>query len=70
MQASPLLVDRLCELLPQIKSFMEIRITNRALNILFLFCFPITVRYLTGMVDKSTLEKYEREAKEKNRETW
>ena len=25
---------------------------------------------LTGMVDKRTLEKYEREAKEKNRETW
>jgi len=28
------------------------------------------VMYLTGMVDKRTLEKYEREAKEKNRETW
>lgn len=28
------------------------------------------VRYLTGGVDKRTLEKYEREAKEKNRETW
>uniref|UniRef100_A0A3B3IJB7 G1 to S phase transition 1, like n=1 Tax=Oryzias latipes TaxID=8090 RepID=A0A3B3IJB7_ORYLA len=27
-------------------------------------------QYLTGMVDKRTLEKYEREAKEKNRETW
>uniref|UniRef100_A0A4W3IFV0 G1 to S phase transition 1 n=1 Tax=Callorhinchus milii TaxID=7868 RepID=A0A4W3IFV0_CALMI len=27
-------------------------------------------KYLTGMVDKRTLEKYEREAKEKNRETW
>ncbi|PAA61450.1 hypothetical protein BOX15_Mlig005762g3 [Macrostomum lignano] len=26
--------------------------------------------YLTGMVDQRTLEKYEREAKEKNRETW
>lgn len=26
--------------------------------------------YLTGMVEKRTLEKYEREAKEKNRETW
>lgn len=26
--------------------------------------------HLTGMVDKRTLEKYEREAKEKNRETW
>jgi len=26
--------------------------------------------FLTGMVDKRTLEKYEREAKEKNRETW
>ena len=25
---------------------------------------------LTGMVDARTLEKYEREAKEKNRETW
>ncbi|CAI8017071.1 Eukaryotic peptide chain release factor GTP-binding subunit ERF3A [Geodia barretti] len=28
------------------------------------------VLYLTGQVDKRTLEKYEREAKEKNRETW
>jgi len=27
-------------------------------------------RYLTGQVDKRTLEKYEREAKEKNRESW
>ena len=27
-------------------------------------------RFLTGQVDKRTLEKYEREAKEKNRETW
>lgn len=26
--------------------------------------------YLTGMVEKRTLEKYEREAKEKNRESW
>lgn len=26
--------------------------------------------YLTGMVDQRTLEKYEREAKEKSRETW
>ncbi|XP_065839106.1 eukaryotic peptide chain release factor GTP-binding subunit ERF3A-like [Oscarella lobularis] len=26
--------------------------------------------YLTGQVDKRTLEKYEKEAKEKNRETW
>lgn len=33
------------------------------------FIFPL-LRYLTGMVDKRTLEKYEREAKEKNRETW
>ena len=32
---------------------------------LFVLC-----RFLTGMVDKRTLEKYEREAKEKNRETW
>lgn len=31
---------------------------------------PVSARYLTGMVDKRTLEKYEREAKEKNRETW
>ena len=30
----------------------------------------VLVRYLTGMVEKRTLEKYEREAKEKNRETW
>ena len=28
------------------------------------------IMHLTGMVDKRTLEKYEREAKEKNRETW
>ncbi|XP_065899361.1 eukaryotic peptide chain release factor GTP-binding subunit ERF3A-like [Dysidea avara] len=28
------------------------------------------VMFLTGQVDKRTLEKYEREAKEKNRETW
>lgn len=28
------------------------------------------VMYLTGQVDKRTLEKYEREAKEKNRESW
>lgn len=26
--------------------------------------------YLTGQVDKRTLEKYEREAKDKNRESW
>merc|ERR1712121_330820 len=26
--------------------------------------------FLTGMVDKRTLEKYEKEAKEKNRESW
>ena len=26
--------------------------------------------YLTNMVDKRTLEKYEKEAKEINRETW
>lgn len=26
--------------------------------------------YLTGMVDARTLEKYEREAKEKGRESW
>ena len=30
-------------------------------------CFD---RYLTGRVEKRTLEKYEREAKEKNRESW
>ncbi|XP_074647422.1 eukaryotic peptide chain release factor GTP-binding subunit ERF3A-like [Tubulanus polymorphus] len=28
------------------------------------------IMYVTGMVDKRTLEKYEREAKEKNRESW
>lgn len=28
------------------------------------------ILYLTGQVDKRTLEKYEREAKEKNRESW
>ena len=32
--------------------------------------FSLSLRYLTGGVDKRTLEKYEREAKEKNRETW
>ena len=32
--------------------------------------FACFCRYLTGQVDKRTLEKYEREAKEKNRETW
>jgi peptide chain release factor subunit 3 len=26
--------------------------------------------FLTGMVDKRTLEKYEKEAREKNRESW
>jgi len=34
------------------------------------FFLPLLHRYLTGMVDKRTLEKYEKEAKEKNRETW
>lgn len=28
------------------------------------------IMYLTGMVDKRTLDKYEKEAKEKSRETW
>uniref|UniRef100_A0A915EQG3 Tr-type G domain-containing protein n=1 Tax=Ditylenchus dipsaci TaxID=166011 RepID=A0A915EQG3_9BILA len=28
------------------------------------------IMYLTGMVDKRTLEKYEKEAKEKGRESW
>lgn len=36
-------------------------------GVTFLAC---CLRYLTGMVEKRTLEKYEREAKEKNRETW
>jgi len=27
-------------------------------------------RFLTGQVDKRTLEKYEKEAKEKGRESW
>ena len=27
-------------------------------------------RFLTGQVDKRTLEKFEREARAKNRETW
>jgi len=26
--------------------------------------------YLTGMVDKKTIEKFEREAKQRNRESW
>lgn len=38
------------------------------LSVIFV-SFP-PYRYLTGMVEKRTLEKYEREAKEKNRETW
>jgi len=33
-------------------------------------CDDMSCRYLTGQVDKRTLEKYEREAKEKNRESW
>ena len=28
------------------------------------------IMYLTGGVDKRTLEKYQREAKEKNRDSW
>ena len=28
------------------------------------------ILFLTGQVDKRTLERYEREAKEKNRESW
>jgi peptide chain release factor subunit 3 len=28
------------------------------------------ILYLTGQVDKRTMEKYEREAKEANRESW
>lgn len=28
------------------------------------------ILFLTGMVDQRTIEKYEREAKEKNRESW
>lgn len=39
-------------------------------NVFFLQQKCYQFRYLTGMVDKRTLEKYEREAKEKNRETW
>lgn len=35
-----------------------------------LLILPLPLRYLTGGVDKRTLEKYEREAREKNRETW
>ena len=33
-------------------------------------CHFFICRYLTGQVDKRTLEKFEREAKSKNRETW
>ena len=46
----------------------------------FIFWFPFkdagkstisgNVLYLTGMVDSRTIEKYQREAKEKNRGTW
>lgn len=36
----------------------------------FVVTIVVVVRYLTGQVDKRTLEKYEREAREKNRETW
>ncbi|OAF66781.1 hypothetical protein A3Q56_05511, partial [Intoshia linei] len=38
---------------------------NNLYKMALLFC-----RYLTGMIDKRTLEKYEREAKELNRESW
>lgn len=37
---------------------------------LTLFVISGQLMYLTGMVDKRTLEKYEREAKEKGRESW
>lgn len=29
-----------------------------------------SIMYITGMVDKRTIEKYEREAKVRNRESW
>lgn len=45
--------------------FYSFEISDNKTSVLLLFC-----RYLTGQVDKRTLEKYEREAKEKNRETW
>ena len=32
--------------------------------------FANLCRFLTGQVDKRTLEKFEREARAKNRETW
>ena len=35
-----------------------------------LFCFIAFYSFLTGMVDKRTLEKYEKESKELNRESW
>ena len=37
---------------------------------IFISCNFDILRQVTGMVDKRTLEKYEKEAKEKNRETW
>jgi translation elongation factor EF-1alpha len=32
--------------------------------------YTLTISFLTGMVDKRTMEKYEKEAKEQNRESW
>ena len=33
-------------------------------------CVYLQILFLTGGVDDRTIEKYEREAKEKNRESW
>lgn len=81
MRANPPSVDKSCEwCFPTHITLSPKRIqynpdTNPTDSTLETFPCPrlncsATYRYLTGMVDKRTLEKYEREAKEKNRETW
>lgn len=39
-------------------------------NILYAYLISIILRYLSGYVDDRTIEKYGKEAKEKNRESW
>ena len=52
---------------PDLKAFFDIFFIFPPVKVNRLF---VCYRFLTGQVDKRTLEKYEREAKEKNRETW
>lgn len=72
MQASPPLADKSCK--KQFPSFVDSfplhLVTRLVLQHVLHLHIHFLSRYLTGMVDKRTLEKYEREAKEKNRETW